>query len=61
MITRRFSIAYLWVYFLVASAFQYLSEGSVRWLDNVGIILIMFIFFMLLGWTKTSKKKEENS
>ncbi|EMR07205.1 hypothetical protein C772_00850 [Bhargavaea cecembensis DSE10] len=60
MITRRFSLTYLLVYFLVASAFQYVREGSVRWLDNLGIILIMFILFMLLGWTKTKKQRETN-
>lgn len=50
------SISYPFVYFVVLTVWQYITNKEVDWIQNISISLIMFLIFLAYYWSKVPYK-----
>lgn len=52
----RESIRFSLIYFVSAVVFQFIFYQEVRWIDNIGIFIVMVLIILFYNWTKKPYK-----
>ena len=50
------------IYFAVSTVWQLISSSEIKWIDNIGVSSLIFLFLLLFNWSKRpyKHKKEHN-
>lgn len=53
------ALTYCLIFIVFLTALQWFFRSEIRWVDNIGLIIIAFFVFIFVEWiTKTNKKAE---
>jgi len=55
----RESIRFPSIFFVVSIIWQFIFDREVKWVDNIGICLLMFLFILFYNWSKVPYKWEK--
>ncbi|MCA1060424.1 hypothetical protein LCL96_15915 [Rossellomorea aquimaris] len=47
------------IYFVVKTLYQGVKNGDIRWIENMAICLVMFLFILLWEWAKVPYKRRK--
>ncbi|MFI8684840.1 hypothetical protein [Rossellomorea sp. NPDC077527] len=53
------SIRFPLIYFVVKTLYQWVKNGDIRWIENMAICLVMFLFILLWEWAKVPYKRRK--
>lgn len=58
------SVRYALIFYVLLTAFQWLFEPKILWLNNIGLAILAMLIYLLLEWfiqLYKNKKKEKNN
>ncbi|KGP91330.1 hypothetical protein N780_08735 [Pontibacillus chungwhensis BH030062] len=56
----RNSISFPFIFFVVSIIWQLVFDKEIKWVDNIGIFILMFLILLLYNWLTLSNRKKDS-